>query len=115
MLQDIGSDLDEEIIIAFHDIEILFELASLFGYYHLRTEDINKNDVNETMLKLIKALDDYPFDNDVKKIVTLKFKGMKINKICEYLGKHHSYVEKRLEMGFEAFEWILWGYMAKVY
>ena len=114
-LQNIGNDLDEEIIIAFHDIEILFELSSLFGYYRLRTEDINIREINKTMAKLIKALNTYPFDNDVEQIINLKFKGMKINKISETLNKHHSYVEKRIKMGFEAFEWILWGYTAKYY
>ena len=111
-LKDIKDGLDEETEIVFHDIEILFRLSALFRDFVPRTSDINKRDIYCIMSQAIDQLKYYPFDDDVKTVLQMKFKKENIYAICNKLKKHHDYVEKRYYTGLEALKWIFWGYTA---
>lgn len=102
--------LDEDIEIVFHDIEILFKLSSLFRDFVPKTNEINKRDIYCLMSQAIDELEYYPFETEVKTVMQKSFERDNISTICNDLGKHHDYVERRYSLGLEALKWIFWGY-----
>lgn len=111
-LKTLTVDLEEDIEVVYHDIEILFKLASLFRDFAPRTSEINKKDVYYYMSKAIDQLDYYPFEKDVKIVMKKRFNHDNFLAICKSMRKHHDYVEKRYEVGLDALRWIFWGYSA---
>lgn len=109
-LNSVSADLDIETLIAYHDIEILFKLVGLLNSLNFKTMDINKKDVYQIMCEAINLLDDYPFDEDVKKIMAYSFVGMNHKQVALKIGRHRDYVEVRYRKGLEALECIFWGY-----
>ncbi len=109
-LDSIDETLDEDIEIVFHDIEILFKLASLFRDFVPKTTEIDKRDIYCLMQQAINELKYYPFNADVKIVMQKSFERNNISTICNYLGKHHDYVERRYNFGLDALKWIFWGY-----
>lgn len=109
-LNSISEDLDIEMLIAYHDVEILFKLVGLLNSLNFRTMDINKKDVYQIMCKAIDMLEDYPFDEDVKEVMAYSFLGINHKQIGLKLNRHRDYVEARYKKGLEALQCIFWGY-----
>lgn len=109
-VEAINADLDVEILVAYHDTEILLKLVSLLGRVGYVTVDINKNDVYSIVAEAIKALDDYPFADNVRKVTGLMFLGKQQKYILEVVGKQRDYVIDKYKKGLEALQCIFWGY-----
>lgn len=106
----ITSDLEEDIEVVYHDIEILFKLSSLFRDFTQKTPEINKKDVYYYMLQAIDQLKNFPFEKDVKTVMRKRFDNDNFSTVCKSMRKHHDYVEKRYYIGLDALRWIFWGY-----
>lgn len=111
-MEEMTADLEEEIEVVYHDVEILFKLSSLFRDFAPRTSEINKKDVCYYMSQAIDQLEYYPFEKDVKIVMKKRFNNDNILAICKSMRKHHDYVEKRYYVGLDALKWIFWGYTA---
>lgn len=105
-------DMEEDIEVVYHDVEILFKLSSLFRDFAPRTSEINKKDVYYYMSQAIDQLEYYPFEKDVKTVMKKRFDNDNFLSICKSMRKHHDYVEKRYYVGLDALRWIFWGYTA---
>lgn len=109
-ISNINSSLEPEILVAYHDIEILFKLTSLLGSFKCKTFEVNRGDVYQIMKGTIKNLNNYPFEKDIEPIMIKKFYGKSDLGVSREIGRHPDYIRARYKKGLEALHSIFFGY-----
>lgn len=109
-ISNINDTLEPEVLVAYHDIEILFKLTGLLGNYKCITFEIDRGDVYQIMKGTIKNLEKYPFEKDVEPIMIKKFYGKSDLGVSREICRHPDYIRVRYKKGLEALHSIFFGY-----
>ena len=109
-INDMQNQIDDEIYIAYHDMEYLISVVRTLKFNNVKTDNVDSLTASHTIWKLIYSLNSNPYTKDCFKIIKLSYENCGINEIAKILDKPRSYVKDRYFKGLKALEIVLWGY-----
>ena len=110
-IDDLNSNLDQEIDVVYHDTEILIKTISYMKNKNISYEMMDIYNAILALSQCILMLDSYPFNPSfLSDIVRMKMDGKTQKEIAKYFNITQAYVSKRYDEAVKLISILIWGF-----